>query len=497
MTPTSPHSTSNRRAVVDIGSNSVRLVIYDGPARAPIQICNEKALCGLGKGVGGGAPLDPEAVASALGALERFRAVLAVHGDPPVKAVATAAVRDASDGAEFLDAARARGFDAELIGGSREAELAALGVLSFNPQAEGVVGDMGGGSLELTAVSNGDVGRRVSLPIGPFRLLQATGGSLARAERIVAEALDGVGWLNGARGRLYAVGGAWRAVGRIHMRLRRYPLPILQQYDVACGDAVEICDLLSHQSPQSLEEIPGLPRKRIETLPLAAFVLKAVLLRMDATSMTTSAGGVREGLLFEDLGAEARRTDPLVAGTQFFAERLSPTAAFGAAAEAFVAPLFDDAGAGRLRLARAAARLVDIGAYFHPDLRGAHAADTVVRAPLAAISHAERAVVALALFVRHEGRRANPPEALADMFGVASPEALAFARRLGAALRLAGALSPKAAEPLRAFRLSKEPDAIVLTAPRRLHAMIDSTPLRRLDSLAAAFDVAPRVDVVS
>ncbi|HXI87238.1 MAG TPA: hypothetical protein VNH64_07255, partial [Parvularculaceae bacterium] len=223
---------SARRAVVDIGSNSVRLVIYEGPGRAPMQICNEKALCGLGRDLRADGKLDPTAVGYALATLRRFRRLLEEHRNPPSHVIATSAVRDAADGKAFVDAVKALGFDAIIIDGAEEARLAALGVVSYEPGATGLVGDMGGGSLELVALEKGEIAENASLPIGPLRLMQKSGGAKAQAASdVIEKSLDSLDWLKASRFKtIYSVGGAWRAIARMHMQLRSYPLSVLHHY---------------------------------------------------------------------------------------------------------------------------------------------------------------------------------------------------------------------------------------------------------------------------
>ena len=197
-----------RRAVVDIGSNSVRLVVYDGPLRAPIPICNEKALCGLGRDMTPEGGLNPAAVADALATLARFRHILDDLGRPQTHVIATAAVREAQDGATFVEAASALGFDVDVISGAEEGELAAYGVVSVEPGATGIVGDMGGGSLELAILQDGETGDRTSLPIGPLSLMRAAKGDAKTAVKLIDEHLDKVDFIRpGAFDTLYAVGG--------------------------------------------------------------------------------------------------------------------------------------------------------------------------------------------------------------------------------------------------------------------------------------------------
>jgi exopolyphosphatase / guanosine-5'-triphosphate,3'-diphosphate pyrophosphatase len=487
--PIKPTAFADRRAVVDIGSNSVRLVVYEGPARAPIPICNEKALCGLGRDMTPEGGLNPAAVSDALATLARFRHVLDDLGRPPATVIATAAVRSAKDGPRFVETARALGFEVDVISGSEEGELAALGVVLVEPGATGIVGDMGGGSLELAILNNGEVADSVSLPIGPLNLMQASKGDAKAAGQIIDEHLASVPYLEqAAYDTLYTVGGAWRAIARINMGLKGYPLPVLHHYELTVAQVIEVCELISRQSKKSLEEIPGIPRRRIDTLPLASTVLKSVLVRMKAKKVVVSTGGVREGLLYRSLTPHEKNLDPFIEACRFYAQRLAPDGDFGEAAFDVIEPLFagDDPGGARMRYG--AALLSDIGAYFHPDLRGRHAFDTALRAPFYAVSHEERLWTALALFRRHQGRTAAPPNEQA--MALLPEEARLRATQFGLALRFVAAIAPKAPAALKGCRLEKRPGEIIFRAPSDRQALMGETPRRRFVSLASAFDSA-------
>lgn len=476
-----------RRAVVDIGSNSVRLVIYDGPRRSPISICNEKALCGLGRDMTSDGLMNPVAVEDALATLRRFRRILKEHGDPPVHAIATAAVREAKDGKKFVAAVKKLGFDVSVISGAEEAALAAMGVVSFEPGATGLAGDMGGGSLELVALKKGAIADSASLPVGPFNVMRHAPDDPVEGLHYIESELDKVSFLKkGAYKTLYSVGGAWRAVARIHMRLRRYALSVLHHYELTSAQAVEICDLVSRQSRRSLEEIPGIPRRRIDTLPYAAVVLKSVLQRTSAKKVVISAGGVREGILYQELSEEARRSDPLIEACRFYADRLSPDSAFGEAAFAMIEPLFAGREDGKSRLRYATSLLIDIGAYFHPDLRALQAFDTALRAPFVGVSHEDRVWMALALYCRHQGRASPPQEEHA--IGLLSPEDQQSATQFGLAMRFAAALAPKVSAPLKGCRLEIEPGRLIFRALANREELMGETPRKRLLSLASIFE---------
>ena len=226
-------------AVVDIGSNSVRLVVYDGVRRSPTPIFNEKVLCGLGKGVAITGQLNEAAITRALSALRRFRALVKQIGVHQVFAVATAAAREAENGEDFIEQAeKALGAGIRVLSGKEEARFAALGVLSGTPEADGVAGDLGGGSLELINIKNGKLNDGVTLPIGPLRLIDLSGGSMERAQLIVDEYLHKTDLVDKLNGRtFYAVGGAWRNLARIHMAQTDYPLHVLHHYQMTRAQA--------------------------------------------------------------------------------------------------------------------------------------------------------------------------------------------------------------------------------------------------------------------
>ncbi len=480
-------SSPARRAVVDIGSNSVRLVVYDGPPRAPIAICNEKALCGLGRDMTDDGGLNPAAVDDALATLARFRHVLDDLGRPPVMAIATAAVREARDGKKFVEAARALGFDVSIISGEEEGRLAAYGVVAVEPDASGLVGDMGGGSLELALLDKGEIAESISLPIGPFNLMRVAQKDPKSVLKHIEDQLETVKFLKPKNiDTLYSVGGAWRAVARIHMGLRSYPLSVLHHYEMSDKQTLDVCNLVARQSKRSLEDMPGIPRRRIDTLPLASMVLRAVLTRVKASRVVVSSGGVREGLLYRQLSKRQRAEDPFIAACRFYADRLSPDPSFGEAAYNIIEPLFagDDSGSARLRYG--ACLLCDIGAYFHPDLRGRHAFDTALRAPFAGVSHVERLWTALALFRRHQGRSAPLPNE--QVIGLMPWEAQLQSTQFGLALRFVAAIAPKAPAALAGCRLEKRGNEIVFVAPSDREALMGETPRRRFVSLASAFE---------
>jgi exopolyphosphatase/guanosine-5'-triphosphate,3'-diphosphate pyrophosphatase len=483
---TSMGDEEGRWAVIDIGSNSVRLVIYDGPRRAPFPICNEKALCGLGRDMDDGGALNPQAVDGALAILARFKTLLSQHGDPPTHVVATAAVREAKNGMEFVRRVEKIGLQIDVIPGAEEARLSGLGVASFEPGASGLVGDMGGGSLELIRLERGDIRETASLSIGPFRLMKHSKGDLKAAAKEVDQALAALKWLKRAdTAALFAVGGAWRAIARINMQLRHHPLAVLHHYEAPARQMLEICDLVARQSRSSLEETPGVSSKRVDTLPFAAVVLRSLINAADCERLIVSAGGIREGLLYDALPEAVRREDPLIAGARYLGRRFSPDAGMGDAVADLTGPLFRNESLAHRRLRIAACLLTDAGAYFHPDLRGVQAFDTALRAPFYGVTHPERAAIALSLFCRHDGANEAAPEP--QILAMLSDDERRRAVQVGLALRFASAFAPKAPQALRMSTLTADGERLTFRTSARLKSLIDDVARRRLDALAAAF----------
>lgn len=484
-----PSADSRRRAervgVIDIGSNSLRLVVYDGLTRAPIPLFNEKVMCGLGRTVEKTGRLDPDGVVLALNNLDRFCTILCGMQVGRVDVVATAAVRDAADGTAFVEeVGRRTGLRVRVVPGSEEARLSAMGVLSGMPAADGLMGDLGGGSLEMVGMDAGSVGPEtpVTLPLGPLRLIEASGGKCDRAAKMVDQQLDAVDWLPAYQGRtLYPVGGSWRALAKLHMEQVKHPLHIIHHY---AADTVQLRDflaLLSRQSRSSLEKMSGISRRRADTLPFAALVMERLLRRLEPAQVVFSAYGLREGLLFDLLNAQERRADPLLEACAAVAHRLGR---FGTAdvLAGWTASLFPGEDAAEARLRTAACLLSDLGWAEHPDYRAEHAFLRVLRMPFSGADHSERAWLALACYVRYAGRADDAPTAAARLL---LDEAQAGrATVLGQALRLAQTLTGGVAGLLQRTSLGLGDDAVTLMLPEDSRVLVGDVVQRRLDALA-------------
>ncbi len=249
-----------RCGVVDLGSNSVRLVVYEGHTRNPMSIFNEKAVLRLGRGMQTTGRLNEEGMAQALTVMHRYYAVARAMGADPFEVLATAAVRDADNGAAFVEALRDRmpGVPIRILSGVEEASYSADGMLCGIPAADGVLADIGGGSLEVVRLVEGARGPSQTLKLGVIRLAERSGGDPVRARAIAEEDLQSVPWLSHAAGSdLYLVGGAWRALARIHMAQTSYPLNMVHHYTISREEARDLAGVISTAPRKVLERLPG------------------------------------------------------------------------------------------------------------------------------------------------------------------------------------------------------------------------------------------------
>ncbi len=430
----------NPVAIVDIGSNSVRLVSYASHSRAPTPTFNEKALCGLGRGVATTGLLREDAVAKALAALQRFRVLCDTMRITDVRSLATAAVREAANGPQFLQLAeRAIGGKIKLLSGPQEAMLSALGVVSSIHNADGVAGDLGGGSLELTDVKKGDATSGVTLPLGGLSLMDLSERSPKKAAKIVRETLSSVKLLRGLAGRtFYAVGGTWRALARLHMRQRQYTMNVMHNYVIPSRDALEFARLVERIEAEALLSIESISSARRPLLAYGAAVLEEIIRQANPKEIVISALGVREGLLYSQLSRERQAEDPLIVSAREFNRLRSRAPAHGEELFAWTSRLIasthleEDEEDRRLR--RAACLLSDISWRAHPDNRGVQAYDLVANAAFIGVDHPSRAFLALAAAYRH---LSNEDFVSPQSRTLVTARQLDRARILGAAMRVA------------------------------------------------------------
>ncbi|CDZ47874.1 exopolyphosphatase [Neorhizobium galegae] len=451
-------------SVIDIGSNSVRVVIYEGLSRAPTVLFNEKVLCGLGKGLGSNGRMDDEGVERALSSLKRFRALSTQARATEVYVLATAAAREASNGPDFIrQAEEILGQQIQLLSGEEEARYSALGVISGFHDPDGIAGDLGGGSLELIDIKGKEFGKGITLPLGGLRLSESSGNSLSKARAFARKQVNTARFLeNGAGRTFYAVGGTWRNIAKLHMEMSKYPLHMMQGYELTLEEMQKFLDEVIAAKDSKEPAWQAVSKNRRSLLPFGAIAMQEVLAIMKPARVSFSAQGVREGYLFSRLPDEERESDPLlVAADQLAILRArSPEHArelaewTGRMVPAF--GIVETEEESRYR--QAACLLADISWRAHPDYRGLQALNLIAHSSFVGITHAGRAYLALANYYRFEGL--HDDGATGPLATIATPRLLDLAKLLGGLLRvvyLFSASMPGLVHHL-TFRPSSEPD---------------------------------------
>lgn len=458
--------------VIDIGSNSVRVVVYEGLARSPTPLFNEKVLAGLGAGVAETGRLDPDAAEKARGAIRRFTAIARQMGVEELDVVATSAPREAADGPEFIAEVEAIcGAPVRLLSGDEEARMAAFGVVAGFEHPDGVSGDLGGGSLELTDVVGREVGPGESLPLGGLRLQADSKGALKAARDLTRKTLGRSNVVGRLKGRVfYAIGGTWRSLARLHMHDSGYPLHVMHEYRM---DPDELADFLKVLIRGPLDQVPGISvvsKQRQALLPFGAVVLSELIRSGKPSSVTISALGLREGLLYSKLSPEEQKLDPLIAAASELNVLRSRSPEHGEELIPWTAQAMQAIGLEETdeekRLRAAACLLADIGWRAHPDYRGTQSLNIITYAAFVGIDHPGRAYLALAIYYRHAGL--SEEELGAGLRELAPLRYRESARALAGAFRVAYLVSGSVAGVLPKTALRRAGDKMELVLPESL-----------------------------
>ena len=477
--------------VLDIGSNSIRFVVFDIYGAHFTPVYNEKVLAGLGRGLKETGRLSDVGKRRALDSLQRFCRVADARGLDHLLVAATAAMRVAEDAPEFIaEIERRTGLVVEPISGAEEARLSGLGLLAGDPDASGLGADLGGASLELFTVREDS--ERVSLPLGPFEAVGADlrGADYAALSPVIDAALDGLpdsfhhALADGSP--LHLIGGAWRNLASIHMSRALYPLRTLQQYSLDALDAGLLARWAYGAGRDLLFDWPGLRQERAETLPYAGLLLDRLIHRFAPRRVEVSLTGLREGMVFDVLPQETRARDALLDGCRDFASGSLQSEYFGPPLIGFIDGIADALpdvfGPDHdPRLRRAACLLAGLGKNLHPDYRAELVFDNVLYAPIAGLSHPHRVWLALTLF-RSVSRSKTPPNPRAVEL-LLSDAQRGGAEALGDAIRLAIVATGRTPELVEALDLSvkdgvlrlgsREPDLLTEQVGFRLRKLAD------------------------
>lgn len=422
--------------MIDVGSNSIRLVIFEDDVRSPDYFFNEKTICRLGEGLSATGKLNPRGKERAMSALRRFVGIANGMGVRELIGVGTAAMREADDAPAFRDeVARETGLEIRVATGLEEARLSSCGVMLGWPNAEGLIADIGGSSLELAKVEGGELMGAVSTKAGHLRLADATAdersNTLTQLRREASRFVP-------VKGPLVLIGGAWRALAKAEMSRRKYPLHVLMGYEVEPDDIRELCDWATSVDPQQLKKAANASSSRVASIAAGAQALKCLMDTLEPENVAISAFGLREGLIFDRMTKAQRGEDPLLAAAAAMEGRSARSPGFGREVFEWLAPIIDRFPIDQQRLALATCHLHDVNWRQHPDFRAASCFATVTRANLSGLGHGGRIFIGAALLHRYKttdlGADVSASLKLLSDDKRKSAEALGRALRLGAML---------------------------------------------------------------
>ncbi|GBQ82100.1 exopolyphosphatase [Acetobacter malorum DSM 14337] len=484
-----------RSAVVDLGSNSVRLVVFEGISRNPVPIFNEKAVLRLGRGLTATGRLNEEGVQMAMEVLSRFHAIARAMNADPFEILATAAVRDALNGPEFVDALRRNmpGVPIRILSGEEEADHSAIGVMCGIPGAKGLVADVGGGSLELIRLAKDGRHDANTLPLGVIRLSDRAKCDLAVARTLAEEDIGGVKWLPQVKGdTLYLVGGAFRALARLHIARMQYPLNIVHYYTLGLEEAREMTGWLLHAPRRGLERLPGAPKKRLDDVPFAATVLRRLLRRVQPERVVFCVDGLREGWYMLNVAPDCLPQDPMEVVARDMCARLGRSNTLPDVLCRWTDGLLTKESKQEGHLRRIACILSDVGSHDHPEYRAEQTYWRILRLQGVGFDHESRAWLSLALAMRYAAD--INAEFLATSRTLLSEAACRRAIVLGLALRLAYSLSGGTAVLLDGTALLWQRKVLVLKLVSSRVAVRGETVRRGLTRLGQALDVSTRFE---
>ncbi len=484
----------SRVGVVDVGSNSVRMVVFDGAARSPAYFFNEKIMCALGAGLSETGHLNPNGRVRAVAAMRRFKQLADGMELPRLTVVATAAVRDAIDGPDFCqEVLRETGLTIHVIDGREEARLSAQGVLLGWPGAYGLICDIGGSSMELAEIDNGQVGQRVTSDLGPLKLKDIKGGRRGRKAHIkeIVEQLQTE--MGPQRDRLFLVGGSWRAIARIDMERRGYPLKVQHEYRMSIKAAQETAKFIETSDLESLRSDCGISSSRMALVPYAADVLARLVKTFKPQDIAISSYGIREGMLYEQMSQRLRDRDPLIEACRFAEVKDARLPGFGRNLYDFVLPLFSRADAQKRRLIKAACLLHDVSWRAHPDYRAEMCFENTTRAHLGGLRHSERVFLGMALMYRYSNKRQGGR--FKALFELLDEKQKSEAEILGKAMRFGAMLMVTEKVPLGKFHWQPRKRQLHLTLPKAHEDLYSEVAQSRLNSLVSALDATLEVKI--
>ncbi len=494
-----------RIGILDIGSNSVRFVIYELFGAAFTPIYNEKVLAGLGRDLRQTGALNPEGCEQALAAIKRFCLIAKGQGIPRIIVGATAALREAEDAKAFIQTVREEtDVDISPVSGEDEARLTAQGLIAAMPDAAGIAADLGGASLELTAVNNRKIEPGHTFALGPFKVI---GPTLSNPENFNVEKLsDRITQalrpedMNFAKGQsLYLIGGAWRNLMKIYQDRISYPLRMLQAYTLPAEPVQNHAKWAYGPGLAEVLNWKAINTRRAETLPYGALLLDILITRLKPKQIIVSTAGLREGLIYDSLSEDLKRRNALFDGCRDLARG-------NLHSQNFAEPLFEflqDAAQSfpscfapknETRLRRAACYLAGIGKGLNVDYQASLVFNNVFYAPLVDLTHKERAYLSLILYSSFTQKQSTPNAAAIETLLSKSDQNAA--RCFGAAMRLGVVACGRSSQLLQAYKLRIDDRNHLLLEIDKMHKdLITRRVELRLRKLAGLLDMEYRTGI--
>jgi len=484
-----------RVAVVDVGSNSVRLVVFDGAARSPAYFYNEKVMCGIGASLTATGKLDIAGKERAIAAITRFVLIAEMMKASKLVSVGTAALREAKDGQEFCQkVAQKTGLKIQIASGVREAKLAAKGVLLASPDAKGIVSDMGGVSMELARVSQQRVGKCVSSRLGPLILdkLNLDSHQLKRHIRQTIEELFQE--IKGKKQTLYLVGGSWRALARLNMYRTRYPLSVLNEYRLIPKEINETFDWFKTEQIGTVHHQTQISLDRLKNIDLSWQVLQQLAEVFEPTDIRISTHGIREGLLYERMPKKLRQSDPLIEACLFSEYNSARLPGYGNYLFNFIHPLFEGTTQKQKRLIHAVCLLHDVTWRSHPDYRAQICFENATRGNLGGIDHPDRIFIALSLYYRYKNFNSSDP--YSTFLTLLNRQDIQLAEKVGKAIRFGAMLIVVAPDSLARLKFKPQKNYLVLRIPKVHKSIIGEVAQARLKALAKVMECDAEIKIV-
>ena len=477
-----------RVGIIDVGSNSVRLVVFAGFSRSPTYFFNEKVLCGLGKGLSYDNKLNVVGKEKAIRAIHRFLAITKKMNLTELVGVATAAVRNASDGPQFVKRVETEtALKLFVASGGEEAELSANGVLLGWPDAHGLVCDIGGGSLEVADVAGARVGVCETSGLGALVLADFSGSKRELKKHIQKSVKKLVAGSKVSSKNLYLVGGSFRAFAKVDMALAHYPLRVLHEYKICRSQALETAKRVLEVDTAALQNLCGSSAERVEFLPMAALVLIELIKTLAPKHIYFSSYGLREGILFYQMPENIKKLDPLIEACRYQEVLAARFPGFGEHLFNWILPIFEKIKTADKRLFRAACLLHDTTWRAHPDYRSEMSFETVTRANLGGIDHEGRIFLALALMSRY--KKVTISKQLEGPLRILNIRRSKLAISLGRAMRLGAMLSGSSIVNLKKSEILVNEKTIILTIKKSALELAADTVERRLEALATGLNM--------